>query len=137
MAVLRRCISAWGLRVFFRGDFDRNLPAVLRELEELEAVVVPSLVEPFGLVLAEALGDPYCKAPVICTNTGGLAEQVVDGHNGLMCEANDPQDLAVAIQRAQHLSSAEREELEYNALGHRRTFNIQESVQRFMLELGC
>jgi len=58
------------------------------------AVVVPSLYEPFGLVALEAAA---VGAPLIVSDTGGLAEIVTTGRTGLVVPANDPVALAGAI----------------------------------------
>lgn len=58
------------------------------------AVVVPSLYEPFGIVALEAAA---VGAPLIVSDTGGLAEIVADGRTGLVVPANDPRALAGAI----------------------------------------
>ena len=49
-------------------------------LAKADVTVFPSLYEPFGLVALEAMS---AGVPVIVSNTGGLAETVKDGINGL------------------------------------------------------
>lgn len=78
-------------------DFVGWLPE--KELHALiaaaDALVIPSLYEPFGLVGLEgaALG-----APLVVARTGGLAEFVIDGETGRSFEAGDPAALAEAVQ---------------------------------------
>ena len=62
-----------------------------------DALVIPSIYEPFGLVALEgaALG-----APLVVARSGGLVEFVEDGITGRTCEPGDPADLADAIARA-------------------------------------
>ncbi|MFM1965761.1 MAG: hypothetical protein RL134_1486 [Actinomycetota bacterium] len=62
-----------------------------------DALVVPSIYEPFGLVALEgaALG-----APLVVARTGGLAEFVDDGVTGRTFEPGDTAGLAEAVARA-------------------------------------
>lgn len=55
--------------------------------------IVPSRVEPFGLVAVEALA---CGTPVVATNEGGLPD-FVNEHVGVLVDVNDAQALAAAI----------------------------------------
>jgi glycogen(starch) synthase len=72
-----------------------------RELNALiaaaDALVIPSIYEPFGLVALEgaALG-----APLVVARTGGLAEFVEDGVTGRIFEPGDVADLARAATSA-------------------------------------
>jgi len=58
--------------------------------------VLPSLAEPFGLVLIEAMS---LGRPVIATNAGGPREIVEDGATGILVPPADPPSLAAAITR--------------------------------------
>lgn len=62
-----------------------------------DALVVPSLYEPFGMVALEgaALG-----APLVVARTGGLAEFVDDGATGRVFTPGDVESLADAVTRA-------------------------------------
>lgn len=77
-------------------DFAGWLPE--RELHALmaaaDALVVPSIYEPFGLVALEgaALG-----APLVVARSGGLVEFVEDGVSGRTFATGDPADLARAV----------------------------------------
>lgn len=86
-------------RVASMVEFTGWLPE--RELHSLiagtDALVVPSIYEPFGLVALEgaALG-----APLVVAETGGLAEFVVDGQTGRCFTPGDAADLARAVTAA-------------------------------------
>ena len=57
--------------------------------------------EPFGLVMVEALA---CGTPVVALRRGSVAEILVDGRTGAICD--DPSGLADAIGRARELDPA-------------------------------
>ena len=72
-----------------------------RELHGLmaaaDALVIPSLYEPFGLV---ALEGAALTSPLVVARTGGLAEFVIDGQTGRTFTPGDPVDLARAVTEA-------------------------------------
>jgi glycosyltransferase involved in cell wall biosynthesis len=77
----------------FLGFVDREM---LRDTYwAADIVLLPSRVEGFGLVVAEAM---CCGAIVIRTPSGGWQDQVVEGKTGYMVPFNDPAALAVAIE---------------------------------------
>lgn len=57
-------------------------------------VIIPSLYEPFGIVALEAMAT---GRPVIASDTGGLAEIIINGYNGLKVPPGDVNDLAETI----------------------------------------
>jgi 1,4-alpha-glucan branching enzyme len=59
-----------------------------------EAVIFPSIYEPFGIVALEAMA---AKKAVIASRTGGLKNIVEHGHAGLLFEPGDSVSLANAI----------------------------------------
>ena len=73
----------------------------------VDAVIVPSLYEPFGLTALESMR--YQK-PVIVAKTGGLQEILGPDHP-LYFDPKDPQALAVAIRRLESLSTSARQQL--------------------------
>jgi starch synthase len=68
-----------------------NAPGLMRHFDVL---VAPSLQEPFGTVVSEAMA---VGTPVVATRVGGLAEVVDDGVTGLLVEPGEPKALASAI----------------------------------------
>lgn len=54
-------------------------------------IVVPSLAEAFGYVVIESFS---VKTPVIGSNTGGIAEIIRDGKDGLLFESGNHEELA-------------------------------------------
>lgn len=67
-------------------------------LDELDYLVVPSLIENYPTVVREAFAR---RIPVISSDAGGLPELVTDGVNGIVVAAGDPLALARALTRAQ------------------------------------
>ena len=99
--------------ILLLGVVDERTKAAL--LSRATALVLPSAVESFGLVVLEAWA--YGK-PVIVARAGALPAVVTDGENGLLVEYGDPVGLAAAIERllgndglASCLGAAGREKL--------------------------
>jgi 1,4-alpha-glucan branching enzyme len=93
---LADCAGALGIadRVHFPGflaDQDRNAL-----LARAAVAVFPSLYEPFGIVALEAMGS--CT-PTIVADTGGLAEIVEDGVDGLKVPPDNVEGLEQAINQ--------------------------------------
>jgi glycosyltransferase involved in cell wall biosynthesis len=68
-----------------------NAPGLMRHLDVL---VLPSYMEPFGTVLAEAMA---VGTPVVATNVDGLPEVVEDGVTGRLVPPGSPPDIAAAV----------------------------------------
>ena len=68
-------------------------PEVARIYNAADVSVVPSRVEPFGLVAVEALA---CGTPVVATNAGGLPDFITD-EVGTLVPVDDAEALANAI----------------------------------------
>lgn len=71
----------------------------------VDCVVVPSLVESFGQVAAEALA---CETPVVCFNRSGLTDIVLDGITGLTAKAYNAESLAKKIIELIDMDKADR-----------------------------
>jgi len=70
---------------------------IAKKLEETDFFVHPTLIETFGVVVAEAL---CTGTPVICSNITALRELVSDS-NGILCE-NTVSDWTQALRTALH-----------------------------------
>jgi glycosyltransferase involved in cell wall biosynthesis len=68
-----------------------NAPGLMRHLDVL---VLPSRVEPFGTVLAEAMA---VGTPVVASRVDGLPEVVEDGVSGRLVAPGEPDALAAAV----------------------------------------
>jgi glycosyltransferase involved in cell wall biosynthesis len=87
--------------ILFRGHKDRDEVALL--LGSADALVLPSLSEPWGLVINEAMASGL---PIITTTIVGAADDLVrHGENGLVVPPADPAALARAMEEV----SASRE----------------------------
>jgi glycosyltransferase involved in cell wall biosynthesis len=77
--------------VYFLGH--QAQPEVAKIFNVADVSVVPSRVEPFGLVAIEAMA---CGTPVVATNEGGLPD-FVDERVGALVNVDDPDQLAEKI----------------------------------------
>jgi len=95
MPHLTRLIIEAGIsdRVSFAGWIEE--PADY--LHGLDLFVLPSRVEPFGLVVAESMA---AGVPVVATDIDGPQEILQHGALGQLCAAEDPEALAAAIHTA-------------------------------------
>lgn len=66
-------------------------------LHGLDLFVLPSRVEPFGLVVAESMA---AGAPIVATGIDGPKEILQDGALGTLCAPDDPAALAAAVAAA-------------------------------------
>lgn len=101
-----------GERIAFLGHRE-DVPGVLAQLD---LFVLPSLYEPFGRVLIEAMA---AGKPIVASRAGGVPEIVLDGETGLLVAPGDPQALADAVAgllgdraTAERLSAAGRQRVE-------------------------
>jgi glycosyltransferase involved in cell wall biosynthesis len=69
---------------------------VRRATAGAEIFVMPSRLEPFGIVVLEAWD---AGRPVVATDRGGTSEFVTDGEDGLLVDPNDLAALAGALDR--------------------------------------
>jgi glycosyltransferase involved in cell wall biosynthesis len=79
--------------VVFTGRLGRK--EVLEQMQQADALVLPSRFEAFGIVLIEAMA---CGLPVIATNSGGPAD-IVKHDTGLLCKPGNTADLTRALQQ--------------------------------------
>ncbi len=68
---------------------------IFETLAGFDLLVLPSIIEPFGLVLAEGMA---LKKPVVATRVGGIPEVIQDNVTGILVEPKDPHSLAQAIK---------------------------------------
>lgn len=83
-------VNSYGLNksVYFVGK-SKNIESFLRPAD---LFLLPSEFESFGLVALEAMSF---GVPVITTNSGGIAELVVNAHNGYTCMVGDIDNMSL------------------------------------------
>jgi D-inositol-3-phosphate glycosyltransferase len=69
---------------------------VVEVYRAIDALIVPSRAESFGLVALEAQAT---GTPVVASRVGGLPYVVVDGESGFLVAGHDPADYAEALGR--------------------------------------
>jgi glycogen synthase len=93
---LKSLVSDFDLneKVKFVGHMDTDTLCAFYKSADL--TVVPSLYEPFGMVVLESMA---MGTPTIVADTGGLSEIVVHEETGLKFEPGNPNSLAEAMLR--------------------------------------
>ncbi|MDO8209846.1 glycosyltransferase [Conexibacter sp. CPCC 206217] len=92
-----------------------------------DALVVPSRVEPLGIVALEAMS---AGVPVVASRVGGLQEVVADGETGVLVAPDDAAALAAAIGRVLD-PAANRAMGERGRAVARSTFSRERMVRSF------
>ena len=77
-------------QVIFLG-YRKDIPEIM---SFLDLITVPSLHEPFGRVVVEAMA---CGTPVVASRIGGMVEIFEDGDGGLFCDPNDADSLFMKV----------------------------------------
>ena len=86
-------VRSMGSTTVFRGFIHRDEPEYRMRLAAADLVIIPSLTEPFGLVVLEALA---CGARIIGSDVGGIRDMLAGGR-GVLVPAGDSDALACAI----------------------------------------
>lgn len=85
--------------------------------------------EAFPLVNIEAM---EFKLPIVSTNEGGIPDMVVNGENGLICERNNAESLAAALEK---LLLDKNMRIQYGENGYKKfksEFTLQSFEKRFV-----
>lgn len=81
-------------RIIYKGAVNNS--DLIKELSDSHCLILPSFMEPWGLVVEEAL---YSNLPVIVSSNAGISELVEDGVNGYLFDPNEEQGLTMAINK--------------------------------------
>ena len=104
----------YGFRNISLGYID-NEAHLAKLYSAADCVVVPSIVESFGQVAAEALS---CSTPVVCFNTSGLKDIVLHQHTGLLADSYSVESLCNQLSKMIQLSNENREIMGQNGREH-------------------
>ncbi len=105
---LQRLILEGGLMndVNLLGELDR--PQMVREMQEADVFVSSSQIEPFGVVMIEAMG---CGKPILATETDG-ARDIVTAQTGRLVPVGNTEALTEGLKyMADHYQDLDREEI--------------------------
>jgi len=99
-ASLTKQINGYNLadRFIFGGMLEDHQRAVFGA----DLYVHPAIIEPFGIVLVEAMA---AGLPVVATRVGGIPEVVAEDKTALLVDPADPRQLTNAIERFYNDSS--------------------------------
>lgn len=113
-------------RLAFIGKLAQQLPAFLGAID---ALVVPSLEEPFGLIAAEAMA---CLTPVVAFDVDGLREVVQDGVTGFLVPPRSAEGLTDAMLRLLEDDDQRREMGRRARERMKERFNIETQALRYL-----
>jgi glycosyltransferase involved in cell wall biosynthesis len=99
-------------------------------LVQADVFVLPSLFEGFGLACVEAI---QCGLPVIVSKSGGMAEYIEDGKNGLLF---DPRSLAELEEKMELFLSMPLEKLNLMTAVASKKIHTLFSPQKYVHELS-
>jgi glycosyltransferase involved in cell wall biosynthesis len=89
----------------------------------------PSRNEPFGLVVTESI---FCGTPVLTSKTGGIKEQVKDGHNGYFIETTEGNSINQSIDRVLSLDDQKYEEIVEKCLHSNIKFSLTQVCKKLV-----
>jgi glycosyltransferase involved in cell wall biosynthesis len=133
---LRSLVAEYGLKGVLSTKFDLETPRILQQSNDLVSVIVPSIEEPFGLIPIEVFANPYCLAPVISSDAGGLKEQVRQNKTGILFRSNRIEDLHKALLKVQRFDTGSRRKMKKNAERLLRSeYDYEKNIIKFFMNV--
>ncbi len=116
-----------------RHDFEHEVPELYRIAAEKKGVFVnPSLTEPFGLTLLEALA---CGLPIVATNNGGPRDIVKNCKSGTLVDPKDTAAIASAIKKIIVHQDKWRQFSKNGIMNIRKTYTWESHVNTYASEI--
>lgn len=119
-----------------RVTYLRSLPPeeVARQINRSRFLVLPTRMDAFGLVVAEAM---HCGVPVIASPVDGMLEQVIDGENGFFLQSMTSAELARVLDHALALDPAAYDRLREGALAVNPSYSLEAVCGRLVEIYGA
>jgi glycosyltransferase involved in cell wall biosynthesis len=103
----------------------KNMPDYYRQMDVL---LMPSVREGFGLVIAEAMA---CGLPVIASDCSAIPELVDNGKGGFLCPVGDVEAFAEKINLLSDSPKLRQEMGEYNRAKIEKKFTLDRMVKEY------
>jgi glycosyltransferase involved in cell wall biosynthesis len=100
---------------------------------QAHVVALPALLDPFPLAVLEAMA---IGRAVVGTRSGGMAEQIADGHSGTLVAPDDASELGRALLRYLVQPAVARRAGELAAARVVEQFTLEKTISRFARILG-
>lgn len=104
-------------RILLRGWMPRE--KLWAEYAQATIGVVPSPWEPFSFACQEMMA---CGTTVVATRTGGMADMIRDGRDGILCKPSDADDLRESLRAALEMEPTRRKRMGEEAAASIRAF---------------
>lgn len=95
----------------------------------MDALIFPSRLEGFGLVVAEAMA---CGLPVIATNSSALPELIDHKVNGLLCDQDNIQSFVNAVKFMKDHPDQAKNYSEQSILKAKELFTVEKMIQSYI-----
>ncbi|MFI3213729.1 MAG: glycosyltransferase [Eubacteriales bacterium] len=104
---------------------------IKKKLKNYDFLILPSIEEPFGIVLLEALAS---GVPCIASNTVGPSEIIVDGFNGFLFDlegGREEKNFVNTMKRVLNVSDDEYIKMVLNSLESGKKYDVKEVIMKW------